>query len=195
MPRIFRKMVYGPWHERSQPAMEASSRSFSKRFMYFLLPPWVPATWRSRAHTDMKGEQAAAREAAHHTGTAAALPVQSLKTIVGTDAGPTFTGRIAVNQRFLNIIRRLFGGLLQLHRAQLLYHGFGFLPGDPVPAQRAAPGLPQLARQPQPHRRFCGHCHEDTQVQKNLLWDCYHWTVSPLGDGWRSAARRRGRLP
>ena len=37
---IFRKMVCRPWHERSQPAMEASSTAASRcfMFMYFLLP-------------------------------------------------------------------------------------------------------------------------------------------------------------
>ena len=56
--RIFRKMVCRPWHERSQPAMEASSTAASRcfMFMYFLLPHWVPATWRSRAQTSMRAE-------------------------------------------------------------------------------------------------------------------------------------------
>ena len=56
--RNFRKMVCRPWHERSQPAMEASSRAASRcfMFMYFLLPHWVPATWRSRAQTSMRAE-------------------------------------------------------------------------------------------------------------------------------------------
>ena len=56
--RIFRKMVCRAWHERSQPAMEASSRAASRcfMFMYFLLPHWVPATWRSRAQTSMRAE-------------------------------------------------------------------------------------------------------------------------------------------
>ena len=58
MSRIFRKMVCRLWHERSQPAMEASSRAASRcfMFMYFLLPHWVPATWRSRAQTSMRAE-------------------------------------------------------------------------------------------------------------------------------------------
>ena len=56
--RNFRKMVCRAWHERSQPAMEASSRAASRcfMFMYFLLPHWVPATWRSRAQTSMRAE-------------------------------------------------------------------------------------------------------------------------------------------
>ena len=38
--------------------MEASSRAASRcfMFMYFLLPHWVPATWRSRAQTSMRAE-------------------------------------------------------------------------------------------------------------------------------------------
>ena len=55
---IFRKMVCRAWHERSQPAMKVSSRASSRcfMFMYFLLPHWVPATWRSRAQTSMRAE-------------------------------------------------------------------------------------------------------------------------------------------
>ena len=34
--RIFRKKVCRPWHERSQPAMEVSSRVASKCFMFIL---------------------------------------------------------------------------------------------------------------------------------------------------------------
>ena len=38
--------------------MEASSGAASRcfMFMYFLLPHWVPATWRSRAQTSMRAE-------------------------------------------------------------------------------------------------------------------------------------------
>ena len=56
--RIFRKMVCRLWHESSQPAMEASSRAAFRcfMFMYFLLPHWVPATWRNRAQTSMRAE-------------------------------------------------------------------------------------------------------------------------------------------
>ena len=44
--------------EWSQPAIEASYRAASKcfMFMYFLLPHWVPATWRSRAQTSIRAE-------------------------------------------------------------------------------------------------------------------------------------------
>ena len=44
--------------ERSQPAIEASSIAASKcfMFMYFLLPHWVPATWRSLAQTSIRAE-------------------------------------------------------------------------------------------------------------------------------------------
>ena len=43
---------------RSQPAMEASSMAASRCFIFmcFLLPHWVPATWRSRAQTSMRAE-------------------------------------------------------------------------------------------------------------------------------------------
>ena len=69
------------------------------------------------------------REAAHHTGAATDFPVQSLNYIIGPDASPVLAGEIAVSQRLLNAILHLLGSLFQLHRAQLLHHGFGFLPG------------------------------------------------------------------
>ena len=59
----------------------AASRCFI--FMYFLLPHWEPATWRSRAQTSIR--QSCVREAAHYTSTAADLPVQPLNDIVGAD--------------------------------------------------------------------------------------------------------------
>ena len=44
--------------EWSQPAIETSSKAASKcfMFMYFLLPHWVPATWRSLAQTIIRAE-------------------------------------------------------------------------------------------------------------------------------------------
>ena len=35
-------------------------------------------------------------ETAHHTGTAADLPVESFNDIIGTDASPVFTGKLTV---------------------------------------------------------------------------------------------------
>ena len=72
----------------------------------------------------------AVREAANHTGAAADFPVQSLNYIIGPDASPVLAGEIAVSQRFFNAVLHLPGGLFQLHGAQLLHHGFGFLPGS-----------------------------------------------------------------
>ena len=88
----------------------ASSRAASRCFMFMciLLPHWGPATWRSRAQTSMRGG-AAVRKTAHHTGTAANLPVEPFNN---------------------NAVIHLLGGSFQLHRAQLLHHGFGFLPGS-----------------------------------------------------------------
>ena len=54
--------------------------------------------------TDQHEGGVAVREAAHHTGTAADLPVEPLNDVIGTDASPVFTGKIAVSQRFLNAV-------------------------------------------------------------------------------------------
>ena len=40
-----------------------------------------------------------------------------------------FAGKIAVGKRLLNAVLHLLGGLLQLHRAQFLHHGFRFFSG------------------------------------------------------------------
>lgn len=58
------------------------------------------------------------------------LPVGPFNDVIGTDAGPVFTGKIAVSQRFLDAILYLLSGLFLLHSAQLLHHGSGFLPGS-----------------------------------------------------------------
>ena len=71
----------------------------------------------------------AVRERPHHAGSAADLPVQPLDHVVGTDARPMLAGEIAVGQRLLNAVLDLFGGLLQLHGAQLGNHGLCLFAG------------------------------------------------------------------
>ena len=80
--------------------------------------------------TDQHQSGVAVREAAHHTGAAADLPVQSLNDIIGLDTGPVFTWKLTVGQSFLNAVLHLPGGLLQFRAAQLLHHGSGFLSGS-----------------------------------------------------------------
>ena len=106
--------------------MEASSRSSSRCFIfiYFLLPHWVPATWRSLAQTSIRAELPSGK-----LPTTANLPVQPLNDIVGADTGPVFAGEIAVGQSLLNAIFHLLCSLFQLHSAQFLHHSFGLLPG------------------------------------------------------------------
>ena len=60
--------------------------------------------------TDQHKGRVAVWEAAHHTGTAADLPVQPLNHIVGSDAGPVFSEKNAVGQRPINAILQLLGG-------------------------------------------------------------------------------------
>ena len=68
-------------------------------------------------------------ERPHHPRPSADLPVQPLDHVVCTDARPVLAGKIAVGQRLLNAVLDLFGGLLQLHGAQLGDHGFRLLTG------------------------------------------------------------------
>ena len=73
----------------------AVSRCFM--FMYFLLPYWVSATWRSRAQTSMRADLPSGK-----------LPTtrvrrqisrfQPLNDIVSADASPVLTGKLAVTE-------------------------------------------------------------------------------------------------
>ena len=62
--------------------------------------------------TDQHEGGVAIRETAHHTGSAADLPVQPFRDIVGTDTRPVFTGKIAVSLSFhgTTLYRGYFSG-------------------------------------------------------------------------------------
>ncbi len=70
-------------------------------------------------------------ECPHHTGAPADLTVQPFNHVVGADARPMLAGKFAVSQRLLDAVLDLFGGLLQLHGAQLGDHGLRLLAGRP----------------------------------------------------------------
>ena len=53
-------------------------------------------------------------ECPHHTRPSADLTVQPLDHIVGANARPMLTRKVAVGQRLLNAVLDLLGGLLQL---------------------------------------------------------------------------------
>src|SRR5699024_5658224 len=97
----------------------------------FLVTP-LGTGYMAQPGTDQHEGGVAVRETAHYTSAAADLPVQPFNDVIGTDASPVFAGKIAVSQRFLNAILHLLGSLFQLHRSQLLHHGFGFLTGSPL---------------------------------------------------------------
>ena len=104
----------------------AASRCFI--FMYFLLPHWVPATWRSRAQTSMRAELPSGKLPTTRVA-ASDLPVQPFNDIVGADTGPVLTGKIAVGQSLINAVLHLLSGLLQFHGTEFFYHGFGLFTG------------------------------------------------------------------
>ena len=68
-------------------------------------------------------------ECPHHAGAPADITVQPLDHVVGADVRPVFAGKIAVGQGLLDAVLDLFGGLLQLHGAQLGDHGLRLLAG------------------------------------------------------------------
>ena len=97
--------------------------------IHVLLVAPLGAGYMAQPGTDQHQGRITVRETVYHPSAAADLPVQPFNDIIGTDAGPMFTGEIAVSQRFLNAILHLLRGLFLLHRAQLLHYGFGLLPG------------------------------------------------------------------
>ena len=101
--RNFRKKVCRAWHERSQPAMEASSRAAQVLHVHVLLVAPLGAGHMAQPGTDQ--HEAELPSGKLPTPSAAAdLPVQPFNDVIGTDASPMFTGEIAVSQRFLNAI-------------------------------------------------------------------------------------------
>ena len=64
--------------------------------------------YMAQSGTDQHQGRVAVREGAHHTGTAADLPVEPFDHIVGTDPGPMLSGEIEVGQRFLNAVLYTF---------------------------------------------------------------------------------------
>ena len=77
--------------------------------------------------TDQHEDRLTVWEGAHHASAAAYLPVQPLKTIIGTDLRSVLAGKIAVGQRFFNAIFHLWGSLFQFHRAQFFHNSLGLL--------------------------------------------------------------------
>ena len=61
--------------------------------------------------TDQHERRIAIQKTAHHMGTATDLTVQPFNGIIGTDASPMFTGKIAVSQRFFNAVLHLLGSI------------------------------------------------------------------------------------
>ena len=69
--------------------------------VHVLLVAPLGAGHMAQPGTDQHKGGIAVRETAHHTGTAADLPVESFNNVIGTDASPVLAGKIAVGQRFL----------------------------------------------------------------------------------------------
>ena len=65
-------------------------------YIHVLLVAPLGAGHMAQPGTDQHEDRVAIQETAHHTGAAADLPVQPLNYIVGPDANPSFTGKIAV---------------------------------------------------------------------------------------------------
>ena len=106
-----------------------SNGSLHVLHIHVLLVPPLGAGHMAQPGANQHENGVAIRETAHQPGAATDLPVQPFNDVIGTDAGLIFTWKIAVSQCFLNAVLHLLGGLFQLHRAQLLHHSFGFLPG------------------------------------------------------------------
>ena len=64
--------------------------------VHVLLVAPLGAGHMAQPGTDQHKGGIAVRETAHHTGTAADLPVESFNNVIGTDASPVLAGKIAV---------------------------------------------------------------------------------------------------
>ena len=92
----------------------------------FLAAP-LRARHMAQPRADQHQGGIAVRECSHPASSAADLTVQPLDRVVGADARSVLAGEIAVGQRLLDAVPNLFGGLLQLHGAQLGDHGLRLL--------------------------------------------------------------------
>ena len=110
--------------------MEASSRASSRCFifMYFLLPHWVPATWRSLAQTSIRAELPSGKLPTTRVRRRISRFSLSMTLLVRIRLQCSL-GKSAVGQSLLNAIFYLLCGLFQLHSTQFLHHSFGLLPG------------------------------------------------------------------
>ena len=79
----------------------------------------------AQSGTDQHQGRIAIREGAHHSSTAANLPVQSFNDIIGTDSGPMLKRRIAVSQRLFHAVLNLLGSSLRNAAKIEEYHDFG----------------------------------------------------------------------
>ena len=83
----------------------------------------------AKSGADQRQGGISVREHPYHPRPSADLTFQPLDHIVGADAGPMLTGKIAVGQRLFNAVLDLLGGLLQLHGTQFSNHGLRLLSG------------------------------------------------------------------
>ena len=111
--------------------MEASSRAASRcfMFMYFLLPHWVPATWRSRAQTSINAEFPSGKAPTTLVLRRISRFIRSITLLVRIYIHPMLRGEVTVGQRFLNAICYFLRSLRQLHSLQLRNHCDSLLPG------------------------------------------------------------------
>ena len=87
----------------------------------FLVAP-LGASHMTQPGSDQHEDRVAIREAPHYTSAEAALPVQPLNDIVGSNTGPAFTWKLSVGQILLNTILYFPGSLLK-HLGHQLYLG------------------------------------------------------------------------
>ena len=78
--------------------------------IFFAAP--LRARHMAKPGADQHQSRVAVRERSHHAGSAADFTVQSLDHVVGANARSMLTGKIAVDQSFLNAVLDLLGSLL-----------------------------------------------------------------------------------
>jgi len=97
--------------------------------VHVLLVAPLCACHMAQSGADRHESLVAVVETAHHTGTAADLPVQPLNAVVGPDASPMFGRKVCVGQRLFHAILKLLCSLFQFQRTEFCHHRFCLFTG------------------------------------------------------------------
>ena len=115
------------WADCHSPDQQVLLNDLQVLHIYVFLAAPLGARYMAQPRADQHQGGVPIGECPYHPRPSADLTVQPLDYVVGADARPVLAGEIAVGHRLLDAVPDLFGGLLQLHGAQLRNHGLRLL--------------------------------------------------------------------